>query len=126
MKITPELTDTAVLIELGARLERARLDRNISQEDLATEAGVSRMTVVRAEAGAPVKTTMLVRLLRALTLADRLDLLVPEAVPGPIELLERRGRSRQRAGPTSRKTAEHDPTSGRWEWGDRPAASPDG
>ena len=126
MKITRELTDTAVLIELGARLERARLDRNISQEELATEAGVSRMTVVRAEAGAPVKTTMLVRLLRALALADRLDLLVPEAVPGPIELLEQRGKPRQRAGSAARRAAERDTTTGRWEWGDEPAARPDG
>lgn len=122
MKITAQLTDAAVLAELGSRLERVRLERNVTQEQLAAEAGVSRSTVVRAEAGEPVKTTALVRILRALALAELLDLLVPEPLPSPIELARRQGSPRRRAtSPTRHRppAAEGDGrTQGGWSWGD--------
>ena len=51
MKITPLLTDAAVLAEIGSRVERVRLERNVAQAELAREAGISRRTLVRARAG---------------------------------------------------------------------------
>lgn len=52
MHITNENDDETILAELGRRLARTRLERNISQQGLATEAGVSKRTVERIEAGA--------------------------------------------------------------------------
>ena len=49
MQITNQLTDNAVLAELGRRLARTRLQRNMPQEALAKEAGVSVPTVQRIE-----------------------------------------------------------------------------
>ena len=51
MKLTTEMTDAAVLQELGARLHRRRIDANLTQAQLAEEAGVSKRTVERIEAG---------------------------------------------------------------------------
>ncbi len=47
MRFTPLLTDDALLVELGAGLERARLERNLTQAQVAEQAGVSKSTVER-------------------------------------------------------------------------------
>lgn|GEM_PF-2188512 len=52
MKIDSNTADDAVLAELGKRLARLRLDRNLSQIQLAREAGTSKPTLQRLESGA--------------------------------------------------------------------------
>ena len=47
MKISNQVVDDAILCELGQRLARLRLTRNLKQSDLATQAGVSKRTVER-------------------------------------------------------------------------------
>ncbi len=119
MRITSQLTDAAILHELGARLARTRLERNLSQEELGNEAGVSRPAVQRLEAGEPVKLTTLLRILRVLDLLDSLDRFVPEPVPSPIERLKRGGQERQRAtGSRSDGAREVERTQLPWRWGD--------
>lgn len=56
MRIEPQLTDEAVLGELGERLAALRLSRNLTQRQLAKQAGVARSLVQRIEAGEPVTT----------------------------------------------------------------------
>lgn len=107
-------SDAAVLAELGGRLERTRLERNVSQQQLATEAGLSKRTVERIEAGEETKLSNLVRVLRALGMLDRLDALVPEPLPSPIEQLKLRGRRRRRA----RRSATAQRPAAPWSWGD--------
>lgn len=118
MKIQGYLTDEAVLSELGARLERTRLERNLTQRELAAEAGVERKAVQRIEAGESVKLVSLIRVLRALGLLDSLDQLVQEPVPSPIELLSLHGRSRRRASGGRRKSVPPQQDTARWHWGD--------
>ncbi len=48
MHITPYLTDEAVLKEVGARIDGLRLERNLSQDEPAANAGVTRRTVVNS------------------------------------------------------------------------------
>ena len=117
MKIDSFLTDDAVLAELGARLARTRLERNMTQLRLAEEAGVGRSVVQAIEGGEPVVATSLIRVLRALGLADALDRLVPEPAPSPTELLALQGRRRRRAAGT-RATSTPEPRTGPWTWGD--------
>lgn len=109
MKIEGYLTDDAVLGELGARLERTRLERNLSQRELAAEAGVERKAVQRIEAGEPVKLTSFIRVLRALGLLDALDELVPEPLASPIELLKLHGKRRRRASGARRGSEKSSP-----------------
>src|SRR3989304_2190643 len=51
MKLSKQLTDEAILREVGSRLAGARLARNLTQAALAEEAGVSKRTVERLAAG---------------------------------------------------------------------------
>lgn len=93
-------TDTATLTELGERIAARRLSRQWRQADLAFEAGVSKRTVERIEAGVSVQTVLFLRVLRALGLLDGLDQLVPASGPTPMELLqlEKNRRKRGRRG----------------------------
>jgi transcriptional regulator with XRE-family HTH domain len=115
MRISNEDADAPVLAELGARLRALRLERNLSQQKIATEAGVGRMTVQRLEEGESASLTSLIRVLRALGALGDFDLLLPPPPPSPIDELRRQGRGRKRAGAT-RAAAE--PKTGTWQWGD--------
>lgn len=119
MKIEAGNSDEAVLKEVGRRLARTRLERNLSQEQLAIEAGVSKATIERLEAGEPAKSTSLIRVLRPLGRLEALDRLLPEPLPSPIERLRLQGRQRQRAASPRRDRAEEAEP---WRWGDEPGA----
>jgi putative transcriptional regulator len=123
MKIDDNLTDLSVLQELGARLEHARLERNLTQRELAAQSGVARQAVQRVEAGDPVTTVSLVRIMRALGLAELLDQLAPQATPSPVELLELRGKRRQRASGRRRRRPPTFEPGAPWRWGDEAPAT---
>ena len=115
MKISSLTTDDAALAELGRRIAEARLARQMTQAQFAQAAGVSKRTVERLEGGASTPTANLVRCLRALDKLDGLDRLLPQSPPNPIDLLERHGKTRQRARPDPDEGAG----AGRpWTWGD--------
>lgn len=118
MLIEGELTDQAVLDEVGRRLARVRLERNIGQSELAVEAGVGLATVQRLERGRSVALTSLIRVLRALDLLETLDRAVPEPLPSPVEQLQLRGRRRQRAGSSRTARASEQASEEPWRWGD--------
>ena len=116
MRFTKQLTDEAILRELGSRLAATRLARNLTQAALAREAGVSKRTVERLESGeVAARLSGLVRVCRVLGLIERLDALVPQAGPTPVEQLKRASRERKRA---SRRRSPRR-ASGKWTWGDR-------
>lgn len=130
MKITPQLTDDAVLTELGTRLARRRIDLQLTQEALAEQAGIGKRTLERMEAGKAAQLTTLVRVLRVLDAMSGLENLVPEAGPRPMDLLKRKNKQRQRAssprgyreghregllaGSGEKNVAEREP----WRWGE--------
>jgi transcriptional regulator with XRE-family HTH domain len=111
-----QMTDEAVLEGLGDRLSRFRLDRNLTQADLATEAGVHKNTVFRLEAGESTQLRSLVRVLRVLGLLDRIETLIPEPVPSPLRQLEALERQRKRA--VSRADKDVEASASEWSWGD--------
>jgi transcriptional regulator with XRE-family HTH domain len=114
MKIIDDVSDEAILRELGQRLARIRLDRNLTQAQLAELAGLSKRTVERLESGeVATQLSGFVRVCRALDLLERLETMVPELAPSPIVQLKQRGHARQRA---SRATATA-PASRAWTWG---------
>ena len=115
MKISNQVVDAVILRELGERLARARLERNLKQADLATQAGVSKRTVERMEAGGPTQLVNLVRVCRALGLVERFEALVPELAISPVAQLKLRGKERKRA--ASVKPPER---AGKWTWNDKP------
>jgi len=105
-------TDEAILTELGARLSSARLSRDLTQAQLARDAGVSKRTVERMESGHSAQLTSFIRILRTLDLLDGLASLLPPPEPGPMDLLRRAGQRPQRA--TGKGAATGEP----WAWGE--------
>lgn len=116
MDIEPHMSDKAILTDLGHRLNRRRIDLELTQAELAEEAGVSKRTVERVEAGESVQTTNLIRILRAMNLLDAFNAAIPVVGPRPMDLLKLRGKERQRA---SSKTRNQEPRD-KWSWGDEP------
>ncbi|MGI9345958.1 MAG: helix-turn-helix transcriptional regulator [Gammaproteobacteria bacterium] len=88
---------------MGARIASIRLDRNLTQQELAEEAGVSSRTLARAEAGESVQLLNLIRLLRALNLLQNTETLIPDTTTSPLRLHQLQTPKRQRA--SKRKTA---------------------
>ena len=123
MKISNANTDEAALDELGRRLTRTRLEHNLTQAELATEAGISKRTVERVEAGETATLSSFIRVLRALGLLDALDRLVPEPTPSPVERLKLQGKQRRRASGT-RVTSRAREEGELWRWGDEAEADP--
>jgi transcriptional regulator with XRE-family HTH domain len=124
MKMAEQLTDETLLSELGARLAQARLEKNFTQAQLATQAGISKRTLERLEAGATgTQLSAFIRVCRVLGLVERLELLVPETAPSPMAQLQAGGRRRRRASRSDANPAavnEPPAPGGKWTWGDQP------
>ena len=113
MKFTKDLSDDAVLKEMGNRITRYRLNQDKTQVALAQEAGVSSRTMARIEQGDSVQASSIIRVLRALQLAENLDTLIPEPAMSPLQQLKMQGKQRQRASSKSAKPTRGAP----WSWG---------
>ena len=74
-----------VIEDLGADIAAFRLSRNLSQDDVADQAGIGRRTLVRLEAGKNPTLDSLIRVLRVLGLDGRVGTLVPAAEPSPLD-----------------------------------------
>ena len=120
MKINANLTDTAILAELGARIAAQRLARNLTQAELALEAGVAKRTLERIESDGTAQWANVVRICRALGLTDNLDALIAAPVESPLALLRRQGRTRQRASKPTTPPRAMQP----WVWGDESPSLP--
>jgi transcriptional regulator with XRE-family HTH domain len=112
MNISENLTDESVLIEIGRRIARHRLDHQLTQAEMAEQTGVSKRTVERIEAGASAQLQTIIRMLRVLDLLPGLDRLIPEAGPRPMDLLRLKGKTRQRASSARRPGRSGKP----WSW----------
>lgn len=114
MPLLEELSDESVLKEIGDRLTRTRLERNLTQAQLAEMAGISKRTLERLESGASAtRLTSFIRVCRSLGLLERLDLFLPIPRASPVEQLKLQGRKRKRAsGSKIEKTS-----SKKWSWG---------
>lgn len=114
MKIDKNLTDDAVLQELGERLQEKRFEEKLSQADLAEKSGVGKRTVERIESGESIQMSNLIRILRALDLLDRLDVAIPETGVLPMDLIKLKGKTRQRVS----RRKKSDVSEKKWKWGD--------
>jgi transcriptional regulator with XRE-family HTH domain len=116
MRLDDLITTNAVVAELGRRFERARLQQNLTQAELALAAGVGEATLRRFESGHSIQLTTLVKLLKAMGLLDGLETVLPEETVDPIAELERwRGR-RRASGARTREDGNRQRSA--WRWGD--------
>ena len=108
------MSDHAVLEEVGRRIARYRLNKNMTQRVLAKEAGVSQRTLVRVEHGRSTQTSSLIRILRVLRILENLEAFIPEPAVSPIQQLRLHGKRRKRASREPDKSEKKEP----WTWGD--------
>lgn len=109
--------------DLGSRIARIRLSRNIPQAALARESGASLRSIRRLEAGENVSLDTLLRVLRALGLGNRLAGALPDPDVRPVERIRHEGRERQRArgGPAVSKAPVNKTGVSKasdWAWGE--------
>ena len=87
MKIDAQLTDDALLQLIGERLAAVRLARNLTQHQLAEQAGLGVRTVQRLETGASAtQLSGFLRVCRVLGLDEQLESLIPLPKPSPMAL----------------------------------------
>lgn len=99
MKIESNITDDALLKLIGGRLARMRLTQNLTQQQLAEQAGLGLRTVQRLELGAAAtQISGFARVCRVLGLLGRFEMLIPEEAASPMAQLKRQDRKRQRVG----------------------------
>ena len=101
--------------ELGSRMARIRLEMNLTQAQLAQQAGVSKRTVERLESGGvAIQLSGFIRVCRVLELIGRFESLIPEPLPSPVAQLKLKGRTRKRA--SAARIANSSPE--KWKWAD--------
>jgi transcriptional regulator with XRE-family HTH domain len=102
---------TVLAQDLGERLSRYRLSRNLRQQDIAKLSGISRGAITRIEAGQGGTIDSLLRIMTALDLEDRIKMLLPDAALSPLDS-RRDNDLRQRA----RKDNTEKPADEPWSW----------
>ena len=99
--------------DLGMRLAKVRLSRNLTQARLAHEAGTSLPSIKRLEAGRNSSLDTLLRVMRALNLGDRILDILPNPDVRPVERVQHEGHERRRA-----RTQTEAPKASEWAWGE--------
>jgi len=119
MNNSPQLTDDALMKLIGERLASVRLSQNLTQQHVATQAGVGLRTVQRLELGATAtQLSGFVRVCRTLGLMDRIDAFIPAPTASPMAQLKLHRRQRRRASGLKLSPAAKKP----WTWAE-PASS---
>ena len=114
MKLTDQHSDDALLARLGERVAQLRISKNLTQAQLAQQAGLGLATVQRLEQGAAAtQLSGFVRVCRVLGVAEGFDALLPAPQPSPLAQLKLQGKQRQRAS-APRMQVPAKP----WAWGD--------
>jgi putative transcriptional regulator len=99
-------TDQAISKEAGARIQAIRLKKNMSLEDIAKDAGISRQTLHLLLNHGKGTVVNLIAVLRAVKELERLSSLLEEIRPSPLQIVLMEGRKRQRA-TGSRKASDN-------------------
>ena len=102
-----EKSPAAIAEELGERLKQSRLNADMTQVEVAEQAGVSRKAVLNAEKG-KAQLEVLIAIMGALKLIGQLDNFLPSQEVSPIQLAKLLGRKRQRAS-RQRSSGEKEP-----------------
>ncbi len=90
------LSDRYIEKELGHRIKALRLQKNITQKELAEATTLSLNSIKSLESGRS-KLSTLIAVLRELEALDHLDNFIPEISISPIQLAKMQGHVRKRA-----------------------------
>jgi transcriptional regulator with XRE-family HTH domain len=120
MRFHEEMTDARMLVLIGSRLTQLRLSRDLTQQQVADEAGIGLRTLQRMEAGEVAsRLSGFVGVCRVLGLSGRFGMLLPEVPLSPMDQLKLQGKRRERAsGKKKVETGSLREGPSEWKWGD--------
>lgn len=95
--IWPQMSDNALMQQIGLFAKQNRLEQNKSQDELAYEAGISRSTLSLLEKGEAVTLPTLLQVLRVLGQLQVMDAFVVHKSVSPLALAKAEREKRQRA-----------------------------
>lgn len=90
------MTDEAIALEIGQRIEQIRLEQNLTQQQVAEEIGLSRLSYRKLVHGGG-KFQNIIAALRVLGRLDLVEGFIPQTVFSPLEQLKLKGKKRRRA-----------------------------
>ena len=105
-----DMSDEALLLEIGQRVRRRRLNTNITQNSVAYISGVSRNSVQSLESGRGVRLLAFVRTFITRDAVKELDAFVPDRGLSQIQEAKMSGRIRQRSSGKLGQKTEWDST----------------
>jgi transcriptional regulator with XRE-family HTH domain len=91
------MTNATIVKELCKSIKQMRLNQNLSQEELAENSGVNRVTISRMETGQAINLLTMIQLLRALDRLDLLNTFIIEPEISPIMVMEEQSKYRKKA-----------------------------
>jgi transcriptional regulator with XRE-family HTH domain len=111
MKIENSQSVILVQQELLSRLKQERINQGITQEEMASKTGLSRLAISKMERGEGLRLTSFLLYLKALNALGLLENLFPDPGSKPSDLLLL-GKPRERASHRVKETTKN------WKWGD--------
>ena len=74
---------------IGERIKRARLDKNLTQNEVAERCGITQLTISKLESGKGSRLSTLINVMKVLDLEEQFEMLVPPKPVSPIQILQR-------------------------------------
>ena len=114
MRIKGTENSSFIIKRIGEGVREIRIEKTLSQRDLANISGVSFSTVTRLENGESISLENFIKILKSLDCASNLNLLLPEK-PEDANQIWKPQKKRQRV--SYAKKEEQNIIE--WEWGDK-------
>lgn len=99
------MSDGAIVEEIGNLIKRVRLQKNITQQQLADKIGLYRSTISEMENGRAASLLSFIQVMRGLEKLEILDFLSGVSEVSPLRLAKKEGLVRKRA--SSKKNEDH-------------------
>ncbi|MDO9510589.1 MAG: helix-turn-helix transcriptional regulator [Bacteroidales bacterium] len=96
------MTDKSLMETIGNFIQSHRLNQNKTQDQVATDAGISRSTLSLLERGEKIRIDSLIQVLRVLSLLYIMDIFKIQEQISPIEYAKLKKKQRKQASPQKR------------------------
>lgn len=105
------MSDMAIAESIGDFIKHHRLQQNKTQQQIASDAGINRSTLVQLEYGKKINLFTLIRVLRVLNLLYVMDAFQVQEQISPLQLAKAEQRKRKRA-----RNTDNDNTQQSTDW----------